>query len=75
LSGGSVDRVLLDFYRLAYPAFRLGQTRLGSSMIADRSEQQRLGFRGDRYALELQYLLESGGPATRLGSLVGDPPE
>jgi hypothetical protein len=75
LSGGSVDRVLLDFYRLAYLAFRLGQTRLGATTVADHSEQQRLEFRGDRYALELQYLLERSRSPTRLESSVGDQPE
>lgn len=70
-AGGTVDRRLLEFYRVAYLAFRLGQARLGATMTGDGSEQQRLAVRGDRYALELRHLLEGSRPATRPESLVG----
>lgn len=70
-SGYRVDAEMLGFYRIAYLAFRLGQMRLGTGIIADPSEQQRLKLRGDLYALELQHLLESSPPATRPKSLVG----
>lgn len=70
-SGGSVDRSLLDFTRVAYLAFRLGQARLGATMVFDVAERRRLALRGDRYALELQHLLESTTAATRPKSLVG----
>jgi len=70
-AGGSVDRPLLAFYRVAYLAVRLGQARLGASMVGDGSEQQRLAVRGDRYALELRHLVERCRSATRPESLVG----
>lgn len=70
-SGGIVDRALLDFYRIIYLAFRVGQERLGATMVDHAWERQRLALRGDRYALELQHLLESTRGATRLESLVG----
>lgn len=66
-----VDRQLLDFYRTAYLAFRLGQMRLGLTMAEDAAEQLRLRSRGDLYAAELQPLLESVASATRPQSLVG----
>jgi uncharacterized protein YfiM (DUF2279 family) len=65
-----VDRKLLEFYRLAYLAFRLGQARLGQTTIADPRERQRLDRRARRYAIELQHLLESTRCATRPKSLV-----
>jgi hypothetical protein len=70
-----IDRELLEFYRLAYPVFRLGQARLGQSMIADPRERQRLDHSARRYALELQHLLESSRCATRPESSVGYTPE
>ena len=69
--GVRVDRELLDFYRVAYLAFRLGRARLGMSMTADASERQRIERRGDRYAAELELLLERSWTATRPQSLVG----
>jgi hypothetical protein len=69
--GGEVDRELLDFYRLGYLAFRLGSIRLGASMVADRSERDRLAARASLYAAELQHLLEHSTRATRPESLVG----
>ena len=60
-----IDRDLIDFCRTAYLAFRVGQMRLGATMIDESAEQQRLKRRGDLYAAELQHLLESSTP--RLG--------
>jgi hypothetical protein len=70
-SGSAVDRELLGFYRLAHAAFRLGQARLGASMVCDAAERQRIDRLGDLYAAELQHLLESGRAPTRPESLVG----
>jgi hypothetical protein len=67
----SIDRELLAFYRVAYAAFRLGQARLGADMTTDRAERRRIERDGDRYAAELQHLLERGSCATRPTSLVG----
>ncbi|MGE5562271.1 MAG: hypothetical protein ACM3ZV_03070 [Bacillota bacterium] len=66
-----VDRELLEFCRLAYCAFRLGQARLGEGMTSDCAERKRLRAAGDRYAAELQHLLESSSAATRHESSVG----
>jgi hypothetical protein len=66
-----IDDNLLEFYRAAYLAFRLGQMRLGAAMTEDPAERGRLTRRGDRYAAELQHLLESAASATRPESLVG----
>ena len=65
-----VDHELLDFYLVAYAAFRLGQARLGQSMSGD-GEQRRLGRSARRYAAALQHLLEGTRSATRHESLVG----
>lgn len=73
-SGKTIDPELLEFCRLAYLAFRLGQARLGASMT-DASEWRRIDRRGRRYALELQHLLESTRCATRRESLLGYRPE
>ena len=70
-AGGAVDRELLDFCLVAYLAFRLGQWRLGETMICDNSEARRVRLRGNRYAIELQHLLESSCAPTRAESLVG----
>jgi hypothetical protein len=67
----AIDRELLEFYRTAYLAFRLGQMRLGASMVDDGGEQRRLTRRGDRYAAELQQLLESTKLELRPESSVG----
>jgi hypothetical protein len=67
-AGCTVDPQLLEFYRLAYLAFRLGQQRLGATMVSDEREQQRLTSCGDGYAAQLQLLLQ---PATRPDSWVG----
>jgi hypothetical protein len=66
-----VDGELLRFYHLAYLAFRLGQTRLGATMVSDAEERRRIGKRGDPYAAELQHLLEPGSAATRPHSPAG----
>jgi hypothetical protein len=70
-AGRTVERELLAFYRLAYLAFRLGQSRLGATMVSDPCERRRIDHDGDRYATELQQLLERSGCATRPESLVG----
>ncbi|HEY8592561.1 MAG TPA: hypothetical protein VIL42_06815 [Sphingomicrobium sp.] len=67
----SVDSQLLDFYRLAYLAFRVGQARLASAMVSSGVEQERMDAAGDRYAAELQLLLERSKAATRPNSSVG----
>ena len=69
-AGRRVDRDLLTFYLVAYPAFRLGQMRLGETMTSDADERRRLRMAGDRYAALLQPLLQSGTAATPLESLV-----
>jgi hypothetical protein len=66
-----IDHDLLEFCHRAYLAFRLGQMRLGATMTEDPAERGRLTRRGDRYAAELQHLLESAASATRPESLVG----
>ncbi len=70
-AGREVDPALLDFYRIAYLAFRLGHARLGAIMTSDAAEARRISRSGDRYAAELQHLLERTSAATRLDSLVG----
>lgn len=70
-NGARVDPDLLKFYRVAYLTFRLGQARLGESMTFAPAEKRRIRRSGERYAAELQHLLESTGGATRPESLVG----
>ena len=60
-----VDRELLEFYLIAYSAFRLGQFRLGETMVSDIGEQQRLRARGNRDAARLQLLLPGTLAPTR----------
>jgi hypothetical protein len=69
-AGCQVDRELLDFYRIAYSAFRLGQARLGAA-ISEVGESRRVRRSGDRYAAELHHLLEGSCTATRPESSVG----
>ena len=68
-----VDRELLEFYRIAYLAFRIGQAVLGAEMSAgDPAETRRLARRASGYVTQLQHLLhESTADATRQESLVG----
>jgi hypothetical protein len=70
-AGRAIDLDLLHFCRIAYLAFRLGQARFGETTVSDSSELRRLRIQGDRYAVELQHLLESTGTATRHESSVG----
>jgi hypothetical protein len=70
-AGRKIDRELLECYRTAYLAWRLGWSRLGGSMTEDPAEQLRLKRRGDRYAAELQHCLESNARATPPESSVG----
>lgn len=67
----AVDPELLQFDRLAYLAFRLGQSRISLSTIGEPREQERIARRGDFYAAKLQHLLESTGAGIRPESLVG----
>ena len=52
-----VDRELLDFYRLAYAAFRLGQTGMGAGMTSDAAEVARLEAESQRFRKQLNQLL------------------
>jgi len=63
-SGRQVDLELLEFYQLAYLAFRLGQTHLAAGMCAD--EKQRLEPVEQGYRAKLQHLLWIASQA-RLG--------
>jgi hypothetical protein len=69
--GVRVDAELLTFCRVAYLAFRLGQARLGATMVSDPREHARVERRADAYAAQLQHLLEGSRAATRPDSLVG----
>jgi hypothetical protein len=73
--GPRIDAELLEFYRVAYSGFRVGHARLGAAMTSDAAERRRINRRGDRYAAELQHLLESSRAATRPRSPVGGTPE
>jgi hypothetical protein len=54
-SGRNVDRELLEFYRVAYLAFRLGQASFAAQNCAsDAAETARLKAAADRYAADLQ---------------------
>jgi hypothetical protein len=55
-AGRVLDRELLGFYRIAYPAFRLGQAAMART-AADPSEALRLARAATRYVAELQDLL------------------
>jgi hypothetical protein len=72
-SSRHVDRELLEFYRLAYLSFRLGQATLSADgCLSDSGENGRLREEADRYRHELEQLLqESRSPATRRESLIG----
>lgn len=72
-SGRHADPELLEFYRLTYAAFRLGQASLGAEICAsDAAERARLNGAIRRYATDLQQLLlESSCGETRQDSLVG----
>lgn len=59
-SARDVDEHLLDFYRPAYLAFRLGQARLGEDMTGEARERSRIRGLGDLYAAELERLLGNG---------------
>jgi hypothetical protein len=73
-SGGrDVDRELLDFYRVAYLAFRVGQTAMSvQDRSANEAESARLKQEENRYGRALeQLLLESTPGRTPPISLVG----
>ena len=67
-AGREIDRELLHFYRMAYLAFRLGQARLGSAMVADGCERGRIERAGDTYSAQLRRLLETRHAATPLSA-------
>ncbi len=71
--GRHVDRELLEFYRWAYLAFRLGEATLSAdSCRVASSDSGRLQRQASRYRHELeQRLIESRSPATRRQSLIG----
>jgi hypothetical protein len=57
-----IDRELLQFYRIAYAAFRLGQLTMGAELTGNcPNEARRLTDLRDCYAAELQLLLEDDG--------------
>ena len=60
--GEAGSPAVLRFYRLAYAAFRAGQTALCAGMTADHSEQERLWRAHARYRDQLRRLLEWDGP-------------
>jgi hypothetical protein len=69
-SGRHVDPELLDFCRLAYLAFRVGQTAM-SAARGSAAEAPRLRQDSIRYCRALQDHLQSSFVATRPTSLVG----
>jgi hypothetical protein len=69
-TGFQFNEELLEFSRITYLAFRLGHARLGAE-LSTGNEVARLDARGDRYAVELQLLLERSSAATRLESSLG----
>jgi hypothetical protein len=69
-AGRVTDPQLLGFYRIAYPAFRLGQAAMARA-AADPSEAARLVRAETRYVAELQHLLRRRRTATRQQSSVG----
>jgi len=71
-SGRHVDRQLLEFYSVAYLAFRLGQASLAAQTCASGAAGiARLKAAAGRYAAEFQQLLLESSYATRRDSLVG----
>jgi hypothetical protein len=56
-SGCRIDPELLDFYGVAYPAFRFGQAQLAAQMVGASSQISRLERNADRYARRLELLL------------------
>lgn len=70
--GTILDRELLGFCLVAYPAFRLGLASIGAGLASgDAAERGRLLAAEKRYRRKLQLLLECSSPATRQESLVG----
>jgi hypothetical protein len=71
-SGRYVDRELLEFYGIAYLAFRLGQASLAAQTGASgAAEVARLKAAAEHYAAGLQQLLLESSGAKRRESLVG----
>lgn len=60
-SGRDVDHELLEFYRVAYAAFRLAWAAAGAEMCSPGdADRQRLEARASRYSAQLQQLLLQG---------------
>jgi hypothetical protein len=71
-SGRHVDPELLEFYLIAYLAFRLGQASIAAQSCAPgAADLHRLTPAARRYAAEIEDLLLESSCATRRESLVG----
>jgi hypothetical protein len=57
-SGRRVNPALLEFYRVAYCCFRLGQARLSADLCGDTAERERLSSRAVRYETAVMPLLK-----------------
>lgn len=57
-SGRGVHPALLDFHRLAYCCFRIGQAKLAGELCSDAAERERLASRGIRYETAVLPLLK-----------------
>ncbi|MGZ2411874.1 hypothetical protein ACUXST_001295 [Sphingomonas sp. F9_3S_D5_B_2] len=70
-AGRSVDRELLEFYLIAYAAFRLGVASFGAELTrGNAAETQRLDASRHRYRQQLQHLLDCSKAPTRQESWV-----
>lgn len=76
-AGGSIERELLDFYRIAYAAFRLGLASIGADLASgDPAEKTRAAAAVERYRTQLSHLLLDGSTtATRRACSVNGEPE
>ena len=68
-SGSIIDRELLDFFCVAYAAFRLGLAEFGCS-VSSQPEAERIARSRDGYRGKLQRLLQPSSTATRRECLV-----
>jgi hypothetical protein len=57
-SGLGVDPRLLEFYRIAYCCFRLGQAKLSAQLCSNSGETERLNSRAVRYETAVLRLLQ-----------------
>ena len=53
-----LNPALLEFYRVAYCCFRLGQAKLAAEVSRDTSESERLSARAVRYETAIMPLLQ-----------------